>query len=200
MEERHIFSPTIINTLHASFSRTNANSSAALTHTALQMYPGAGRPDATVNVGSGVTAIGTGGASAEPESQIQNRFAEGDDIAWTKGAHNFRFGGSIDRVQSHVYWPFQGQSVWTFGSLPLFLAGTANSLTGVPNTPDNNPVRDYRDIEFLMYAQDDWKVSPELTVNLGLRYEPMTDPIESHNNLFTIPNTLTDTTWTHVTN
>ncbi len=199
-EERHIFSPTVINVVRLSFSRTNAYSSAALTHTALQMYPGAGRPDATVNVGSGVTGIGTGGASPEPESQIQNRYSEGDDVAWTKGAHNFRFGASVDRLQTHVLWPFQGQSIWTFASLANYLAGNATTLTGVTNTPNNIPIRDYRNIDFVFYAQDDWKVSPKLTVNLGIRYEPMTDPVELHGNLYTVPNYLTDTGFTHVSN
>jgi len=108
MEERHIFSPTVVNVPRGSFSRTNSSSSAALTHPALQMYPGSGRPDASITVGSGVTGIGTGGASPEPEYQIQNRFSEGDDIALTRGAHSLRFGASVDRVQSGVFWPFQG--------------------------------------------------------------------------------------------
>ena len=71
--------------------------------------PDQDRPDATIAIGGGVTGIGTGGASPEPESQIQNRFSEGDDIVWTKGAHTLRFGGSVDRVQSDVYWPFRRQ-------------------------------------------------------------------------------------------
>jgi len=199
MEERHIFSPTVINTIRGSFSRTNVDSSAGLTHTALQMYPGAGRPDATINVpAAGITALGTGAASPEPEGQIQNRFSEGDDLAWTKGAHSLRFGASVDRLQTHVLWPFQGQSVWTFASLNNFLAGNATTLTGVMNTPNNIPIRDYRNIDFVFYGQDDWKVSPKLTVNLGLRYEPMTNPIELHNNLYSVPNYLTDTGFTNV--
>jgi hypothetical protein len=198
MEERHIFSPTVVNVLRASFSRTNANSATAETHPALEMYPGSNRPDASVTLGSGVTGIGAGAASPEPEYQIQNRYAEGDDIAWTKGAHNMRFGASVDRVQSGVYWPFEGNSVWSFGSLPLFLAGTASTLTGVLDTPNNYPIRNYREIDFVFYGQDDWKVSNRLTVNFGLRYEPMTNPVELNNNLYTITNFATASSFTNV--
>ena len=200
MEERHIFSPTVVNVAHVSYSRTNANSAAAVTHPALDMYPGSNRPDASITLGSGVTGIGTGGASPEPEYQIQNRYAEGDDIVMTRGAHSLRFGGSVERVQSNVYWPFQGQSVWSFSSLPNFLTGMATTLTGVLNTPNNYQIRDYRQINFAVYAQDDWKVSSRLTVNLGLRYEPMSNPVERQGNLFTIVNFLTDSSFTNVPN
>jgi hypothetical protein len=200
MEERHIFSPTVVNVAHASYSRTNANSAAALTHPVLQMYPGSNRPDASLTLGSGVTGIGTGGASPEPEYQIQNRFAEGDDISMIRGAHSLRFGASVERVQSNVYWPFQGQSVWSFASLPTFLTGMATTLTGVLNTPNNYQIRDYRQIDFAFYGQDDWKISSRLTVNVGLRYEPMSNPVERKNNLFTIENFLTDSAFTNVPN
>jgi hypothetical protein len=109
-----------------------------------------------------------------------------------------RFGASVERVQSDVLFPMSSQSSWTFGSLPLFLAGTATTLSGITNTPDNYPNRDYREIDFVMYGQDDWKVTPKLSVNLGLRYAPMTNPYELHNNLNTIVNFLTDTGFTKV--
>ena len=198
LEERHIFSPTVVNVLRGSFSRTNVSSSAGLTHPALQMYPGSNRPDAAISIGGGFTGVGTGGASPEPESQIQNRFSEGDDISLTRGAHSLRFGASVDRVQSHVYWPFDGHSIWSFSSLSNFLLGNATTLTGVLNTPNNIPIRDFRDIEFAFYGQDDWKVTSKLSVNLGLRYEPMSNPIELRNGLNTIVNWATDTSFTNV--
>ena len=185
MEERHIFSPTVVNTLRGSFSRTNSASAAGEYHPALDMY-GKDRPDASISIGGGITGIGTGGASPEPEYQIQNRFSEGDDVVWTGAPTHLRFGGAVDRVQSGVYWPFQGNSVWSFGSLPLFLAGTASTLTGVLDTPNNYPIRNYREIDFLFYGEDDWKVSSRLSLNLGLRYEPMTNPMELNDELYTV--------------
>jgi hypothetical protein len=198
VEERHIFSPTVVNVLRGSFSRTNSNSSAGLIHDALQMYPGSNRPDASISMGNGTTGIGTGGASPEPEYQIQNRYSEGDDLSWSHGAHSLRFGASVDRVQSGVYWPFQGQSVWSFPNIAAFLAGTGTTLTGVPNIPQNYPIRDYREIDYVFYGQDDWKVTSKLSVNLGLRYAPMSNPVERSNNLFTVVNFLTDSSFTNV--
>ena len=109
IEERHIFSPTVINIARGSFSRTNVGAIAGATHDALQLFPGAGRGDATITV-AGLTTIGTTGASPSPAGQVQNRFSEGDDVSWTHGAHSFRFGASIDRIQSATLWTFQGQT------------------------------------------------------------------------------------------
>lgn len=197
IEERHIFSPTVINTVRASFSRTHVTGSGVDFHPALELFPGSGRPDATLTIG-GLTGIGTGIASPVPQGQLQNRFSEGDDVAWTRGSHSLRFGASIDRVQSATLWPFQGESSWRFGSIPLFLAGMAGSVSGVTTDPSNYPIRDFREIDFVFYGQDDWKVTPKLTLNLGLRYEPATNPIELHNNLYAVTNYLTDAAFTNV--
>ena len=197
LEDRHIFSPSVINIVRASFSRTNVFAAAGATHPALQLFPGAGRPDATLTI-PGLTGLGTGAASPEPAGQVQNRYSEGDDVAWTRGAHSLRFGASVDRVQSATLWPFQGQSSWSFSSIALFLAGNANTLTGVTTAPNNYPIRDFRELDFVFYAQDDWKLSPKLTMNFGLRYEPTTNPVELRNNLYSITNYLTDTSFTNV--
>ena len=118
------------------------------------MYQGLGRPDATNNLGSGLTTIGTGTAAPLPSNQVQNRFTEADDIVWTKGAHSIRLGASVERVQSDVVLPMSIQSSWTFGSLPLFQAGTATTLSGITSAPSNYADRDYREIDFILYGQD----------------------------------------------
>jgi carboxypeptidase family protein len=197
LEERHIFSPTVINTVRASFSRTNVSATAGAIHAAMQMFPAAGRSDAQIIV-PGLTTIGTAPGSPQPAGQVQNHYTEADDVVWTRGAHNLRFGASIDRVQSGTLWTFQGPTQWTFGSIPLFLSGTARMLIGVTDAPSNNPIRDFREIDFAFYGQDDWKVTPKLTVNLGLRYQPTTNPVELRNNLYAVPNYATDTAFTNV--
>jgi Carboxypeptidase regulatory-like domain len=197
IEERHIFSPAVLNTTRVSFSRTNVSGQSTVFNPALDLFPGSGRPDASLTI-PGITGIGTSLANALPDGQLQNRFSEGDDLAWTKGAHNLRFGASVDRVQSDVLWPFESQSTWTFPNLAGFLAGTAISVAGTTDTPNNYPVRDFREIDFAFYAQDDWKVSSKLTLNLGLRYEPMTNPVELRDNLYSITNYLTATSYTQV--
>jgi len=197
MEERHIFSPTVINLVRASFGRTNVAGTAGATHPALQLFPGTDRPDATIAV-PGLTTIGTGGAAPTPSGQVQNRYSEGDDVAWTRGAHSLRFGASVDRVQSSTLWPYQSQSSWTFGSIPLFLAGMARSVNGATTSSSNYPIRDFRELDFVFYAQDDWKVTPKLALNLGVRYAPTTNPVELRNNLHTVVNYSTDTGFTSV--
>jgi hypothetical protein len=78
------------------------------------------------------------------------------------------------------------------------LAGQARQVTAVPNTPDQNNVRDFRNIDFAFYVQDDWKVTPKLVLNMGLRYQPASNPVEKHNNLFAITNYRTATGYTNV--
>ena len=199
-EEKHIFSATLVNTARVSFSRTKVTASEVNSYPALQFFPGGPTvADGTVNI-TGLTGLGLGGASPMPEYQIQNRFSEGDDIAWTKGSHSLRFGASVDRVQSAVYWPFTSGSSWTFTSLPNFLAGTATTVSGALDSPINYPVRDLREMSFVFYGHDEWKVSSRLTVNFGLRYEPTNNPTEIHNQLYAITNFATDTGFVNVPN
>jgi hypothetical protein len=197
MEERHIFSPTVINVARASFGRTNVSGVTGAIHTALQLFPGTDRPDATIAV-SGLTTIGTGGAAPSPSGQVQNRYSEADDVSWTRGAHSLKFGGIIDRVQSGTLWPYQSQSSWTFGSISLFQQGLARAVNGATTSPSNYPIRDFRELHFVIYAQDDWKVTSKLTLNVGLRYQPTTNPVELRNNLHTVVNYATDTGFTSV--
>ena len=185
IEWRRVISPTVLNTARISFSRPNTGDYAANTNPALQFFPGTGRPDAAITI-AGVSPLGQ--SFFVPAVDIQNRFTEADDLVWSHGAHTTRFGVSLVRQQSNVFYPFRSGSVWTFGGLAVFQAGgnAQTTVTGTPVGPQYYPNRDYREIDFTPYIQDDWKVTSRLTLNLGLRWEFTTNPTEIHNALYTV--------------
>ena len=199
VEERHIFSPTIVNTFRASFARqvSSARQPANVSvngTTPLQFFPNRGFGDGGVTI-SGLSPLGED--LVIPFDQIQNRYTEADDILWSKGAHSLRFGVSVSRFQTNHYLATKQQPIWAFQSgLAAFVnTGLATNVTGVNyNVPGPNYAnRDFREIDFTPYFQDDWKVTRKLTLNLGLRWSPMTNPSEVHGALYAITNFTTDT-------
>ena len=207
VEERHILSPTLVNLVKISYSRPT-KSSAELTPAAapngttpLQFFgKGAGVEDGFIaSTAYGLTpegpALGTGHFTL-----AENRYAIGDDVLWTHGAHSVRMGFAGDRLLNNSWNPINEDVVWTFTSFANFLAGQASLESGVVPAPTNTAHRDYFQYDFNPYIQDDWKVTSKLTVNLGLRWEYYSNPTERHDNLFAITDFATATGFTRVPN
>ncbi len=110
----------------------------------------------------------------------------GDKLTWIKGKHNLRFGGDIVRnaaVDGFAVNRQNPRGVMTYsgtGTTPLanFLMGQpANSVAYVLQP---RPPMDVHNWEHGYYVQDDWKLTPRLTLNLGLRYEISTPFVDAH--------------------
>ena len=185
IEWRRVLSPTLLTTARVSFSRPNTAELPTDFHPALQMFPGLGRSDAAIQI-TGISPLGQ--AIFVPATQLQNRYTEAEDLVWTHGAHTTRIGATLVRQQSNSFGPVRANTNWIYGSLAVFLAG-GNSTATVRGTPGGSQYyfnRDYREIDLNPYVQDDWKVTPKLTLNLGLRWEFTTNPIETHNALWQV--------------
>jgi hypothetical protein len=185
IEERHLISPTLVNLLRFSFTRTRETDTEAHPDqtSALDFFPSRGQ-----NGGVNITGLSSMGTSIfAPLVEAQNKFPVADDVFWTHGAHNFRFGASLSRVQSN----FQQQGWWggfyTFPSLSSFLQGIPSLFQG-PEPGQTDSYRDFREIDMGVYANDEWKVLPRLTVNLGLRYDFVTNPTTNLHPLNTLIN------------
>jgi hypothetical protein len=198
-EERHLISPTLVNLFRISFTRqvSSARQPGVVTVNGtepLQFFPNMGFGDGGVQI-TGLSNLGED--LTIPFNQNQNRFTEADDLLWTKGAHSLRFGIAISRFQTNHYLATKQQPIWTFqsGFASFVNTGVATNVAGVNyNVPGVLYAdRDFREIDFTPYVQDDWKVSRKLTVNLGLRWSPMTNPVDAHNQLFAITNFATQT-------
>lgn len=108
----------------------------------------------------------------------QNTFQYADDLNWTAGAHTLKFGANVRRLQLNngTFAPsFTG--ALRFNSVADFLAGRPASYS----RNVGNPYIGLRATEYNFYAQDDWRVHPRLTLNLGVRYEYNSVPREVNN-------------------
>jgi hypothetical protein len=155
--------------------------------------------DGTLSPGSGISAIGPGQIS--PIRKVQVRYSVTEDLFVIKGAHSLRFGGSITKNNTDGIHTFPGGGTWTFASLTNFLRAVPTQYSGPCNYDNNSPgcifpdrtpllfpndLRKARSWDFTMYAQDDWKMRPNLTLNAGLRYAPHTNPYDATNQTYAL--------------
>jgi hypothetical protein len=115
-----------------------------------------------------------------PKFQKTNQFQWTDTLSWVHGAHQFKFGGEIRGPMRNIYLDVPGlRGSFSFDGNRTGI-GLADFLLGYPvgSQLTNLNVVDQRLKMFAGFVQDDWKVSPKLTVNLGLRYDYATWPYE----------------------
>jgi len=181
LAENHIFSPTIFNAVRVSFSRTNA-----VVLEANVGLPGGTGPQLVPGFDTGVVDMGGpgGGAYAEfgsvnaaPQTyNRQNIYTLSDDVNWIRGRHSFKFGVLLNRFNeaSQATNSFNGQIIYnTFSD---FMQGNPLQVEFAPTFATEN--RDFIFNTYGFYGQDDWRIKPRLTLNLGLRYEFMNTPHE----------------------
>jgi hypothetical protein len=138
----------------------------------------------------GVLTLGSG--VNDNRAGAFNTFVWGDDYSRTIGKHTLRAGGEIDRYQLNRFNNFAALGSVTFGSTPAgaggvdipALNGFQNFLLGrVTTTQAGSGIFNFafRATDYALYVQDDWKVHPRLTLNLGLRWEGLSTAHENRN-------------------
>jgi len=111
-----------------------------------------------------------------------NSFQANDDVFMTRGKHALKFGVAFERMQYNVLSKVRGNGNWNFRASTV--SALENFLTDNPTQVQllSETVRketQSRDSLFGVYLQDDWRLRPRFTVNLGLRYEMLTNPTEA---------------------
>ena len=175
LQETHIFTPSLVNTARFGFSRAS------------YFYTGEPTPNTlaasvpTFLTGDPVGAVVVGGSAASnPAAQLslagsnngsnldinRNLFTYEDQVSLTKGRNQFSFGAWFQRVDSNEDLALSQFGQATFTGLQTFLQGTSSFLFDPTPTPLG-----WRSLLAAFYAEDMIRVSPKLTVSLGLRDE-----------------------------
>ena len=136
----------------------------------------------TSTVGGTLTQAGTG-TSAERRFTV-NQFEVAEQTYYYRGSHSFVFGGNLQRIQHNENFQNSVRGSFEFANLRNFLRGVAQRFRAPAPTTTGiaDATKAYRQIFFSVYAQDDYKAFPNVTLNLGVRYEMMSVPVEASGN------------------
>ena len=116
---------------------------------------------------SGVASFGT--LSGSPTGRLNNLYEIADNLSYQAGAHAIRAGVDFLYNDTTITYPRTIRGSYSFSSLANFLSGTYNN-SGFTQTFNNSVVAQTNpNVGF--FAQDEWKVNPRLTLNVGLRYD-----------------------------
>lgn len=202
-----ILKPTVINEFkfgyNGAFTRTNGFaptingidlSRLAINisgNTANFAIAGQGTAAGTSNPGGLVRANSATNGRGQPYTVFSLSFI--DNLSWTRGNHNYKFG--VEYRPSRIYTDRLGGTTYVFNNLTDFLANRPASIQyngdlSAPS-PFNNGATGQREAEqeyYIGYAQDEWKIRQNLTLNYGLRYEYYT-PLREARDLQVLFNT-----------
>ena len=154
-------------------------------NTANFALPGQGSSAGTAVPGGLVRANSATNGRGQPYTPYSVSFV--DSINWTKGEHNVKFGGELRLIR--LYTDRLGGTTYTYSNLNSFLTNTPQSIQFLGDvsapSPFNNGATGQRYAKqeyYIGYAEDEWKLRPNLTLNYGLRYEYYT-PLREDRNL-----------------
>jgi hypothetical protein len=193
LEDTDSFTPQLVNTIRFGINRNVAQigltfpaSNPAVSDTAFGTVPGQTAADTAIPE---VTEFSGGLGAISSYNYHWTSIQAYDDAFLTKGLHTIKFGVSFERLRDNSISATDPSGVFTFNTFQDSLKGDAQSFTAT--IPGTLTERGFRQSIFGVYATDDWHALPNLTLNLGLRYEMATVPTEVHGALSTLVN-LTD--------
>src|SRR5258705_6417787 len=196
-------SPTLLNEFRVGWGRNNSratqdpfglNTLADFGFKGVQDSPiySGGLPGLNISARGGTVVIGgqsgfdrIGSPDFLPKSQATNQFQWSDTLNASYGAHQLKFGVDIRGPMRNIYLDVPGlRGSFNFDGNRTGI-GLADFLLGYPSGAQltNLAVVDSRLKMYSGFFQDDWKVTPKFTVNLGLRYDFATWPYEGADRL-----------------
>lgn len=210
LEETHLFSSNLVNEFRIGYIHTQFGYTPPFQNIPISANLGIVNANVNAN-GQPDPELGGGALIGGFNNQLeytgdyglytvpQNTWQYADNLSWVKGKHTMKFGGNILRRQVNFFRPLTGK-----GFFNLFGNGTTDGgpqkpggtnvpasgyemtdlLVGFTSNYQVGPVlgdSETRNWEVGFYGQDNWRVTRRLTLNLGLRWDLLTWPVEKFN-------------------
>ena len=198
LSETHIFSAAMVNEFRAGYNRLHSSRfqfNYDQDVSASVGFPGVPYAAGTNNGGLPQLSFNDmstlGSPTYLPSNEIQNTYTVSDTLTFNSGSHTFKFGGEFRPEEFTIYQPADPRGSLTFGTQFTDNAGApgtggsgfASLFTG---QPDGGGINNLNNVDYLrhnwgFFAQDDWRVTPKFTLNLGLRWEYFSPIFERFN-------------------
>ena len=187
----HIFNPSLLLELKAAYTRINL----------LTQWGNQGKNLSTqfglagANLDSSTTGLTLmqpigyetlGDASFNPNTTYDSTQQFMGALSWNKGAHSFKVGAGLIHSAADQFQNRWGLGWYLFVPAPPYFNGMIAFLNGSPfqlTRANLLQAQDLRTSEPNVYAQDNWRVTPKLTVTYGIRYSVFTPYTEAHNGI-----------------
>jgi outer membrane receptor protein involved in Fe transport len=173
------FSPSVVNDLRLSYRRSPVNF--PLKDPQFNNFP---------NIFDFSTGIDIGPSGSLPQgTPVDNNYQVFDTVSYTRGNHSFKFGGEFRRlIYTSAFLP-RARGDYGYADFDELITDTAPSFINLRGVGDANFVGNQS--VYSAFGQDDWKVTPNLTLNLGLRYEyaslPRAAKLQALNSVASVP-------------
>ena len=177
LNETHIFGPTLTNEARLGFNRIN------ITFTPnFQVRPLDFNIDTGVDLPIGLPQISItgfnfniGGPAGFPQGRSDTTVVLSDTLTYLRGNHSFKFGGEGRRFYNNNFNLDTGN--FTFPNVNSFISGFGNQFTITKGDRSSAIIQN----ALGLYVQDNYKVRPNVTLELGLRYDWNMTPTERYN-------------------
>jgi hypothetical protein len=173
LQETHVFSPAVLNTFRAGFSRAAWHLDGSSTVRDPNLVFVKGEPVGSISIGaSGLGNVGSFvGAGTNGAQQVEtihrNLFTYADDVAIVHGKHQIKAGVWFQRVQSNDDAADQRTGIASFADLQHFIQGQATQVVATLSPTEIG----WRQFAGAWYLQDAISIRPNLTLTLGVRHE-----------------------------
>jgi hypothetical protein len=162
LSEYHTFSPNVTNEIRLGYMRFNQQIPVPdLTYPGLDAFPNLAFAD--------LNGLPIGPNQQAPQFTIQNTYQVTDNLTWTKGKHTFKFGFDGRKYISPATFTQRSRGDYEYSNLSTFLFDELPDQ--VAQRSLGTPVYYGDQISTYLYANDQWKLNPHLTLNMGLRWE-----------------------------